>query len=35
MIKKIRILGIVELCGVALNTISNAVFAISDFSMNF
>ncbi|MFZ2234670.1 MAG: hypothetical protein WAV62_10375, partial [Gemmiger qucibialis] len=24
-----------ELCGVALNTISNAVFAISDFSMNF
>ncbi|MGB5001265.1 MAG: hypothetical protein WBO61_00360 [Gemmiger qucibialis] len=24
-----------ELCGIALNTISNAVFAISDFSMNF
>ncbi|MDD6948479.1 MAG: hypothetical protein PUI75_05565 [Subdoligranulum sp.] len=24
-----------ELCGIALNTISNAVFAISDLSMNF
>ncbi|MFZ2788955.1 MAG: hypothetical protein WAZ45_04725, partial [Gemmiger qucibialis] len=24
-----------ELCGIALNTISNVVFAISDFSMNF
>jgi ABC-type Fe3+-siderophore transport system permease subunit len=24
-----------ELCGIALNTISNAVFEISDFSMNF